>query len=348
MKIITEACTNRGHFFLFFKKIKNFLLSIEILSDFVYNNIIYWDFLPVATNGKDKIYRMEQVISFFKNKWTRFGFSFLAPLYPIFLVYITWLSFAYSLEPTAPIPLFLLYVLLNFIFGGLFFYTRKQVITRISVCIAPLILFIMMIMSFGEWYMIIPPVAISAVVFLASGAGETLKTVLGTLYLMMFVVGALVYLTMLHFNLTPKLLLHDLLFGNYCDISTRSDNYVYSEDGTYRLVQYVDDAGNERKATAFYVEETENDVHLWYLDCYKTSDSLKVLVTMHQDEVEYYWMSDTDLYIDGREKNIPEMFEKARANSDEESAATESVKKPIIFAETDSSAEETAAAEAAE
>lgn len=277
---------------------------------------------------------MEKIFSFFKNKYTRLGFSILAPLYPIFLIYVGWLSFGYSLEPTAPIPLFLLYVLVNFIFGGLFFYTRKQILTRFSVCISPLILFLILMLSFGEWYLIIPPVAVCFVVFLASGAGETLKTVLGTLYLMMFVVGAFVYLTMLSFNLTPRLLLQDLIFGNYCDISDRSSEYLYSTDGTYRLVQYVDDAGDERKATSFYVEETAEDIHLWYLDCYRTIDSLKVLVTMHREDVEYHWISDTKLYIDEREKNIPELFELARLPDDEEDEdgeSTSTVKKPIVF-----------------
>lgn len=277
---------------------------------------------------------MEKIFSFFKNKYTRLGFSILAPLYPIFLIYVGWLSFGYSLEPTAPIPLFLLYVLINFIFGGLFFYTRKQILTRFSVCISPLILFLILMLSFGEWYLIIPPVAVCFVVFLASGAGETLKTVLGTLYLMMFVVGAFVYLTMLSFNLTPRLLLQDLIFGNYCDISDRSNEYLYSTDGTYRLVQYVDDAGDERKATSFYVEETAEDIHLWYLDCYRTIDSLKVLVTMHREDVEYHWISDTKLYIDEREKNIPELFELARLpdeEEDEDGESTSTVKKPIVF-----------------
>ncbi len=290
---------------------------------------------------------MEKIFSFFKNKYTRLGFSILSPLYPIFLICVGWLSFGYSLEPTSPIPLFLLYVLVNFIFGGLFFYTRKQILTRFSVCISPLILFLILMLSFGEWYLIIPPVAVCFVVFLASGAGETLKTVLGTLYLMMFVVGAFVYLTMLSFNLTPKLLLQDLVFGNYCDVSNRSNEYVYSENGTYRLVQYIDDAGDERKATSFYVEETAEDIHLWYLNCYKTIDSLKVLVTMHREEVEYSWLSDTELYIDEREKNIPELFEKARMPEEEEDEDGESaagVKKPIVF-ETISAESETETAE---
>lgn len=275
---------------------------------------------------------MDKVIAFFRNNWCKRGFSLLTPLYPIMLLQIDWLAFAYSIEPTNPIALFLLYVLVNFIFGGLMFYTRKQILTRFCLCITPLIIFLMMILAFGNWYMIVPPLVITAFVFLASGAGETLKTILGTIYLMMFVVGALVYLTLLHFNLTPQ----TLLLKNYCDLADRSLSYEYSPEGTYRLVTYINDDNAERVSASYYVEETANDIELWYLNAYCHFDSLKVLVTVHQDTLEYHWESDEELYIDGRLKNIPELFVQQRT-PDEETEETEetkdesSVKKPIVF-----------------
>lgn len=288
---------------------------------------------------------MDKVIAFFKNNWCKRGFSLLSILYPLFLIHVDWLAFAYSLEPTNPIALFLLYVLVNFIFGGLMFYTRKQIITRVCLCISPLIIFLMMIVAFGNWYMIIPPLAITAVVFLASGAGETLKTILGTIYLMMFVVGALVYLTLLHFNLTPQ----TLLLKNYCDLADRSFTYEYSPEGTYRLVTYVNDDNPERISATYYIEETENDVQIWYLNAYRHFDSLKVLVTVHQDTLEYHWESDSELYIDGRLKDIPELFVQQRTPDDEEEEeVVSSVKKPIVFDEEETADDESAEAEEAD
>ena len=288
---------------------------------------------------------MDKVIAFFKNNWCKRGFSLLSILYPLFLIHVDWLAFAYSLEPTNPIALFLLYVLVNFIFGGLMFYTRKQIVTRVCLCISPLIIFLMMIVAFGNWYMIIPPLAITAVVFLASGAGETLKTILGTIYLMMFVVGALVYLTLLHFNLTPQ----TLLLKNYCDLADRSFTYEYSPEGTYRLVTYVNDDNPERISATYYIEETENDVQLWYLNAYRHFDSLKVLVTVHQDTLEYHWESDSELYIDGRLKDIPELFVQQRTPDDEEEKKeVSSVKKPIVFDEEETADDESAEAEEAD
>lgn len=225
------------------------------------------------------------------------------------------------------------------------FYTRKQIVTRVCLCISPLIIFLMMIVAFGNWYMIIPPLAITAVVFLASGAGETLKTILGTIYLMMFVVGALVYLTLLHFNLTPQ----TLLLKNYCDLADRSFTYEYSPEGTYRLVTYVNDDNPERISATYYIEETENDVQIWYLNAYRHFDSLKVLVTVHQDTLEYHWESDSELYIDGRLKDIPELFVQQRTPDDEEEEEeVSSVKKPIVFDEEETADDESAEAEEAD
>ena len=184
---------------------------------------------------------MDKFLEILRNRWLKLGVSLLSLGLPAFLVMVDWLAFAYYLEPVNEIPLFLLYVLINFVFAGIMFYTRRQIITRIVVLFTPLLAFVLLIIAFGQWYLIIPPIAVCAFTFLAAGTNETLKTILGTVYLLMFVVGTLVYLTMLHFNLTVQTFLQ----LSECDISKRSDVYSYSPDNTYRLVMYVDDAGNE-------------------------------------------------------------------------------------------------------
>ena len=274
---------------------------------------------------------MDKILAFFKNKWCKRFFALFSLAFPLFLVYIDWLAFAYSIEPVNPIALFLLYVLVNFIFGGLMIYTRKQVLTRFVLCISPLLVFLMMIIDFGNWYLLIPPLAICALCFLASGAGETLKTILGTIYLLLFVVGALVYLTLLHFNLTPQTFLPQNL--HYCDLENRVYTYEYSPKNTYRLVKYIDDDNPERISATFYVEETANDIELPFANAYRHFDSLKVLVTVRMDELEYHWEKDDELYIDGRLKDIPELFEQQRTPKEEEEETKEvsNVKKPIIF-----------------
>lgn len=250
---------------------------------------------------------MDKVLDILRNKWVKFGVSVLSLGLPLFIAYIDWLAFAYYLEPVNEVPLFLLYILVNFVFAGIMFYTRHQIITKIAACITPLIAFLLLIIAFGQWYLIAPPVVICAFTFLAADSNETFKTILGTVYLLMFVVGTLIYLTMLHFNLTVQTFLQI----TECDIKNRSGEYSYSPDNSYRLVMYVDDAGNERSLTSYYVEKTSDDIKLPYLNCYKHLYSQKVLVTMDQSHVVYKWLTDDDLYIDGRAKNITDMFRQA-------------------------------------
>lgn len=306
---------------------------------------------------------MDKILEILKNKWVKFGVSFLSLAFPVFILFVDWLSFAYYLEPINGVPLFLLYVLCNVIFGGIMFYTRKQIVTKIVVCITPLLAFLLLIIAFGQWYLIVPPVVICLLTFLACNTNETFKTILGTVYLLMFVVGTLVYLTMLHFNLTVQ----SLLEITECDLSKRYGEYDYSTDGSYRLVRYIDNDNEERQSASFYVERTEEDIELPYLKCYKHLGSQKVLVSMYQDEVTYEWISDTELLIDGRVKDIEKIFkqaeleklkteeedkeetedevyltyyEKQGISQEEEEDEASGVKKPIIFDDNES-AEET-------
>ena len=147
----------------------------------------------------------------------------------------------------------------------------------------------------------------------------------------------------------------------------RYGEYDYSTDGSYRLVRYIDNDNEERQSASFYVERTEEDIELPYLKCYKHLGSQKVLVSMYQDEVTYEWISDTELLIDGRVKDIKKIFkqaeleklkteeedkdetedevyltyyEKQGVSQEEEEDEASGVKKPIIFDDNES-AEET-------
>lgn len=246
---------------------------------------------------------MDKFIGFLKNKWTKFGVSFLSPLYAVFLVFVLWLSFAFYLSPTNSAALFILYVFINFLYGALVFYTRKQFVTRFVASVCPLIVFAIMIAAFGQWYLIVPPLAISALSFLIADTDETFKTVVGTIYLLLFVVGALVYITLLSLNLTLQSAL-DI----ECDANQRSQQYHYSTDGTYRLVQYIDDDKTDRHTVSYYVEKTEDDIHLPFLECMNFIESKRILVTVYEGSENFKWTSDTTLFIDGKTRDMKELF----------------------------------------
>ena len=108
--------------------------------------------------------------------------------------------------------------------------------------------------------LIITPVVVSAFIFLACGVGEAFKTVAGTLFLMMFVVGGLVYSVFVNFDISLRYVLVDQIYGEDQELehAVRNTDYLTSGDGRYRLVTYTKDRDG-KPVTEYYVEEAFRD-----------------------------------------------------------------------------------------
>ncbi len=251
---------------------------------------------------------MDKVVNFLTNKWFKFGVSFLSLLYPLFLAMVAWIVMGYYLEPTHEGALFTLYLFINVIFFGLMFFTRKTVITKICAMIIPFISFAILLFGFRNWFVIIPPVVVSVLIFFLCNVSETTKTILGTIYLIMYVVGVLVYLTL------------EMLFGSLTlvdvDLSKRSTTYSFSPDGQYRVVTYVDPEDKENRSVSFYLEETSDDLSLPFLECKRVLGCIHINTSAYNKPAKIEWKGENKLYIDGRERNFS--FE-PQPDDDEES-----------------------------
>ena len=256
---------------------------------------------------------MDKVLSIIKNKWFRLGVSVISLGYVYFTGFMAWLVFAYHLEPTNSASLFALYLFINFLFGAEMVFTRKSIITKVCAAIIPFEVFIILIAGFGQWFVVIPPIVTCMVCFFASGLNETLKMVLGTIFLLMFVVGSLAYITLQNFGIT----LGYVATGEDLDMSQRQSQTLLSPDGSYRLVKYVK-VNKDRTTTSYYIERADKDMHFWFLDCAYTFDTKKLLVTVYQSDLSPEWVSDTELLIDGKVRNIPELYEKKSDESSDE------------------------------
>lgn len=198
---------------------------------------------------------MDKLVALFKNVWLKRGVAVLCWGYTGFLLWVAWLNFAFFMEYDNPTPLFVLYVFVNIAALGLMIYTRRQVITQLNVMLLPLIVFATFLLAFGNWYMILPPLCVVVAMFFISRANETLKTVLGTMYLLMFVVGGAAYITV------------TLLMGRISltgvDLNLRDTGYeIVSPDGNYRIVRYVDKPSGERRTASYYVEDVTEDAEI--------------------------------------------------------------------------------------
>lgn len=264
---------------------------------------------------------MNKVLAFLTNRWFKFGVSFLSLGYPVFLAFVAWLTMGFYVQPTHSGALFTLFLFINVIFGGIMFFTRKQVVTRMCAMVTPLISFAILIFAFENWFIIVPPVVICVLIFFLCGVSETTKTILGTIYLLMYVVGVLVYLTlrMLLGNIT----LYDV------NLSERSTTYNYSPDGLYRLVTYVEPEKDAQRTVSFYLEQTEGDITVPFAECKKVLGCIHINTSAYERPAKIEWKDEHTLYIDGRQREftfdpIPETeYSEEEVSSDEKSSVAD-------------------------
>lgn len=197
---------------------------------------------------------MDKLVAFFKNVWFRRGIAVICWGYTAFMLWIAWLCFAYYFQFEDPAPAFVLYLFINVAAMGLIILSRKQVITQVNSYILPLIVFMILFFGFGNWYIIIPPIVVMLVLFFVNTSNETLKTVLGTMFLLLFVIG------------TAGHIGYERFMGNLSfvgpDLTERDTSYeALSESGEYRLVRYLD-SSPARNTMAYYVEYTGDDITL--------------------------------------------------------------------------------------
>lgn len=222
---------------------------------------------------------MDKLVAFFKNVWLRRGVALLCWGYTAMLVWLAWLNFAYHFEFENPTSLFVLYLFINIAALGLMIYTRKQVITMINCMVLPPIVFVSVILGFGSWYMLIPPLVVVIAMFFICAANETLKTVLGTMYLLMYVIGVVAYVVI-------NLLMGRISFTDV-DLSLRDSAYEkLSPDGEYRIVRYIDDPSKERRTASYYIEYTGDDVEIPFGICKKVLGCQRVLTTKFNNKTD--------------------------------------------------------------
>ena len=268
---------------------------------------------------------MDTLASIFGNVWLKRGMAVLCWGYTGLLVWLAWLNFAYFLEYDNPTSLFVIYVFINVAALGLMIYTRHQVITQINVMIMPLILLVSFILAFGSWYMLLPPICVIVAMFFICRANETLKTVLGTMYLLMFVVGGAAYVAI-------TLLMGRLTIFTGVDLTLRDANYEkLSSDEAYRIVRYVDKPNGERRTASYYVEDISGDVDIPFGKAKKVLGCGWVLTTKYsgREDDPVSWVKTTidgerveALNVEGVIKENPYLAEEIIVQTTEESTVS--------------------------
>jgi hypothetical protein len=229
-------------------------------------------------DGSDKPIS-NKLYTFFSHKGTRWGFSALSIGYLVFLIWISWLTFAYSFAYDNAVALFLVFAFVNVMFATSMIYTRKNIVTKIAVLLMHPILIFMLIYGFGNWYLLVPPFIAATVVFFAAATNESLKVILGTTYMILTVLAILVYVVLGWLGMIGD------VFGKMnLEIREIPDIHVAHNQGTeespFRLVAYVDTERQNATAT-FFIERTDLDRQLWNLSAQRVRGSVSVGTTSY-------------------------------------------------------------------
>ncbi|MBR1528547.1 MAG: hypothetical protein IJ642_04495 [Oscillospiraceae bacterium] len=125
--------------------------------------------------------------------WVKRILSLLSALYCAVIVFFAYHSVFYKLELIDVSKACMAVTGVSVLALTVMLYTRKQLLTKLSSLIMlPALVFPVMI-YFGQWWVLAPMLAAALIIFFLSGLGETAKTVWGTISLLIYLVGALLY-----------------------------------------------------------------------------------------------------------------------------------------------------------
>ena len=182
---------------------------------------------------------------FFANVWTKRFFAVVAAFYTFAVLGLCYYSVFYDIHIQQRASVCLMISGISVLALVLMLYTRKQILTRIcSFLILPAMLPVVLL-YFGKWELIIPVIITGVIILLLSGAGEGVKTAIGTIILLLYIFGALGYFLFTSF------------FVSAAKQTTVQEGV--SPSGRYRYsVVNTEDSSNG--STAIYVEPNYADV----------------------------------------------------------------------------------------
>ena len=223
---------------------------------------------------------MNNIKSIFTNKWFKLGVSILTASYTVLLCFFAYAVTFFNIEYTNRVEFAIFYSIFSFLTCGLMFYTRESPFVAIFAMINMVILLPTLLIDFGNWPLLIPAIIVTLFSFFCCNMNATAKTVLGTIFLLMYIVGGIAFYVIMNVFRT-----------------TTVDTLITSEvsaSGSFRY--YVLDAQNKAAGKVIvYVEPNNLDVDLKFI---KLDNTIKKMIKQANKPVEIKceWRGE-DLYI---------------------------------------------------
>lgn len=184
------------------------------------------------------------------NIWLKRILSLINLIYVFVIGIFAYASFLYELEikSEAVVGFGIVYALASAVFLALMILTRDNIVTRIIGIILPPLVFLLIIFNLGNWILIIPSFIVAIVVFFISYNNVTLKVILGTIYLLIYVLG-LILVFVLNF-----------LFGGSNTVETRLDLETLSEPSNAAVYEIYKDVIDDINSVNFTAEGVDKRI----------------------------------------------------------------------------------------
>ena len=130
---------------------------------------------------------------FLGNPWVKRVVSLLSGVYAAFVLIFAYYSIYFELVLLDSRQVCILTSLISVIALIIMLYTRDNLITKLSSVLILAGMLPPILLYFGQWWILIPPFVTGVIIFFFSGMGETAKTVWGTIVLLLYLIGSLLY-----------------------------------------------------------------------------------------------------------------------------------------------------------
>lgn len=235
---------------------------------------------------------MEKIKKIVTNKWFILAVSIFCSAYTVCLIYFAYAVFFYDIAYADKTMFAVIYSAFSLLSGLLFFYTRRSFITCIISMINMVMFFPTLLLDWGNWPLLIPAAMVTLFGFFCCKMNDTVKTVFGTIFLLMYILGSIAFFLIMNvFTVTTV----DTLLTPPGGIVSPSENFRC----------YVLDVKNKSSGkVAVYVQPNKLDEDLKVI---KLKTTIKRLVKQankenRDDALNYdvHW-EDEKLFINGEE-----------------------------------------------
>lgn len=119
--------------------------------------------------------------------------SFLGIVYSVLLCYLIKTAFFCDIEYTNRILFAIVGAVIAVTVGFLDYFTRRSPVTSILGMINMVLLFPLVMFEWGNWPLIVPAAAVTLFGFFCCHMNETAKTVFGTIFLLLYIIGGIAF-----------------------------------------------------------------------------------------------------------------------------------------------------------